>query len=716
MKAFQILCVLLFAFPLVAQGQQSESKLQEELRPVSLDAFAVGIVRPARMFEVEGIADIPLVDAKSMLGVRPSEVEHFVVAIVPSSEGVIPLFVAKCSIPIDQDQVLKLLCPNARKGNYSNEVTVFSGNGGMSVAFPSERHLFFSLNIGVVLNAVNRFKMKPSLNKTFQRESTLLSKLKDGAQAHAQVVGDFEKFKHYTRFHGKTYNPLGNEFWNEFYNFVPKGTEQVEAVLDLDSKIPFKAKLLTSSNKQQFLTAAQEPFNRCKEQWEQIKSGANDATESMGIVNRLKLVGSEEGVEVRYESNGTPAEIWVDILAIIKRARSIPARAAAMLQVRNNFRRVGLALLNHERAHAKFPSNIRSKNEVALLSWRVAILPMLGRQKLYESFKLDEPWDSEHNLKLLDKMPEVFRDTQNKSLGQKETRVQAVVGQGTANAFEDLPIRKITDGLSNSVALVLTKRSVPWTKPIDHAVNLKDPWANLSLPATVGMFDGSIKILNKLKHTEQLKLGFTIADGEIVKWDDPRQTYAEDVIDSKTDLLKRFAASGLSEPVAEFAALSEYRLQGVAIPKDAKDTAIKFVKSKDPNLVGLGLLLLKRIDSEVDWKLLRSELSSEYISNRNKAIQLVVKTREPDAIAAVFQDASFVQQVWQSFYEENLDKDAVRKLVPFLKDEQPDMRIAAGFTLANFGKEAYRNEIEALLEDKDEEVRKAAKEMIKAIE
>lgn len=35
------------------------------------------------------------------------------------------------------------------------------------------------------------------------------------------------------------------------------------------------------------------------------------------------------------------------------------------------------------------------------LSWRVHILPFLGRAALYDQFKKDEPWDSRHNNQLI---------------------------------------------------------------------------------------------------------------------------------------------------------------------------------------------------------------------------------------------------------------------------------------------------------------------------
>ena len=39
----------------------------------------------------------------------------------------------------------------------------------------------------------------------------------------------------------------------------------------------------------------------------------------------------------------------------------------------------------------------------------VAIVPFLDEGNLHKQFKLNEPWDSEHNLKLLAQMPAVYR-------------------------------------------------------------------------------------------------------------------------------------------------------------------------------------------------------------------------------------------------------------------------------------------------------------------
>src|SRR5262245_25073160 len=76
---------------------------------------------------------------------------------------------------------------------------------------------------------------------------------------------------------------------------------------------------------------------------------------------------------------------------------------AMQTQSRNNMKQMALAIHNYVSAKKRFPTAaIRDKkNGKPLLSWRVAILPYLEDQTIYGEFHLDEPWDSEHNQKLL---------------------------------------------------------------------------------------------------------------------------------------------------------------------------------------------------------------------------------------------------------------------------------------------------------------------------
>src|SRR5258708_4361628 len=75
-----------------------------------------------------------------------------------------------------------------------------------------------------------------------------------------------------------------------------------------------------------------------------------------------------------------------------------------------NLSQVARAMLDYAKAHKDQlpPDALRNKLGKTLLSWRVLILPQLGEEALFREFELDEPWDSPHNIKLLQRMPSAF--------------------------------------------------------------------------------------------------------------------------------------------------------------------------------------------------------------------------------------------------------------------------------------------------------------------
>lgn len=70
------------------------------------------------------------------------------------------------------------------------------------------------------------------------------------------------------------------------------------------------------------------------------------------------------------------------------------------------------------------PAAIYSADGRPLLSWRVALLPYLDRQDLYDQFRLDEPWDSPHNLSLVGRMPRVYREGDEERDREGKTRLR----------------------------------------------------------------------------------------------------------------------------------------------------------------------------------------------------------------------------------------------------------------------------------------------------
>ncbi len=148
-------------------------------------------------------------------------------------------------------------------------------------------------------------------------------------------------------------------------------------------------------------------------------------------------------------------------------------------------------------------------------SWRVAILPLLGEQALYDEYRFNEPWDSDHNRTLLAKIPKIYqplRSTDDPFGGddfvpspEGETHLQGFVGPNTAfgdgygQRFHDM-----TDGTSNTLLLIESLASVPWTKPADLPSKvLKDADAIRPLPERplhLLMVDGSVRTMQPLDH------------------------------------------------------------------------------------------------------------------------------------------------------------------------------------------------------------------------
>ncbi len=150
----------------------------------------------------------------------------------------------------------------------------------------------------------------------------------------------------------------------------------------------------------------------------------------------------------------------------------------------NNLKNIILAMFNFESAHGFFPAYATfDADKKPLLSWRVQILPYLEENDLYEKFHHDEPWDSEHNLKLVQEMPFPFRDAANPGLNASgKTRYLCPYGKGYfMEGDEPLHFRSFTDGTSNTISLVRVNpdHAVPWTKPADWEVDAEDPWKGL---------------------------------------------------------------------------------------------------------------------------------------------------------------------------------------------------------------------------------------------
>jgi hypothetical protein len=161
--------------------------------------------------------------------------------------------------------------------------------------------------------------------------------------------------------------------------------------------------------------------------------------------------------------------------------------------VANGLRQIGRAMDAYADQHdGRFPPAVLNDKEGRPLhSWRVLILPYLEEGSLYRQFRLDEPWDSAHNLTLLPRMPKLYGVPEGARIERRAepftTYIQVFVGKGTAfegprglRRPDDFP-----DGCSNTALVVEAGDAIPWTKPVDVAYEPDKP-----LPPLGGVFTG----------------------------------------------------------------------------------------------------------------------------------------------------------------------------------------------------------------------------------
>jgi hypothetical protein len=290
-----------------------------------------------------------------------------------------------------------------------------------------------------------------------------------------------------------------------------------------------------------------------------LRGTALSALERMGKSEEVRAAVSQYGdltklltpritgdrLTIEAGGEGDDAKLLAKVLAEPVRA----ARAAThRSQSSNNLKQIGLAMHTYHDSYNTFPPQaIRSKDGKALLSWRVAILPFVGQQALYQEFRLDEPWDSEHNKKLIARMPAAYSLPKlgqgNIALGKtsylaplsKQPPAVATAADGdpdkpASKRKDEMPFdlpqgtkfQLMTDGTSNTIIVVeaLPEAAVVWTKPDDLVIEEKAPLAGLASeksPTFNTLFgDGSVRAISRTIDAQVFWNLLRMNDGNVV--------------------------------------------------------------------------------------------------------------------------------------------------------------------------------------------------------
>jgi hypothetical protein len=248
----------------------------------------------------------------------------------------------------------------------------------------------------------------------------------------------------------------------------------------------------------------------------------------------LVMRRSDEVIELEsrqsFPSVDSSAAIGVALGMLLPAVQQFRA-AAQRTTSANNLRQLALAAHNYHDAHNHLPAGYSTNaNGSKLLSWRVHVLPYLEQQALYEQFRLDEPWDSEHNKALIPQMPATFRSpnseaepgmTVYRGIGGKSGVMAGPKQAGVAG----VDLRSITDGTSNTILFIETsdQLAVPWTQPDDGIQpDDLDPQQLFGLyhnGTNVTLCDGSVSFVSDTIDLQVLKWLMMMDDGEFAQID-----------------------------------------------------------------------------------------------------------------------------------------------------------------------------------------------------
>jgi hypothetical protein len=225
------------------------------------------------------------------------------------------------------------------------------------------------------------------------------------------------------------------------------------------------------------------------------------------------------------------ATATADVGAALKTAMlTFPDRiqaAADRIRTQNNLIQLGLAIQNYEAANSSLPQDITDSDGKVLLSWRVQLLPYLEANDLFTEIDRSKSWDDPANKKLWDKMPDVFKVAGRNAPAKSDTFFQtfrAVNWVGSNDAWmvdtKKVTTAEVTDGTSQTLAVVEAEGAVNWMKPDDLLFDPKklpaigDPKTG---KANVVMLDGSAHVLDREKFSgDKLKALVTVNGGEDV--------------------------------------------------------------------------------------------------------------------------------------------------------------------------------------------------------
>jgi hypothetical protein len=205
--------------------------------------------------------------------------------------------------------------------------------------------------------------------------------------------------------------------------------------------------------------------------------------------------------------------MWNAEMERFENAAKIQKMEASKAKLTTNLIQIITAMRRHEEMYGRLPTDVVDNRGAKLLSWRVALLPLVGETELYNRFKVDEPWDSANNSKLLTNMPRVYCYYLPENAGNRSFAGYTPFCRLVAKERK-LARNNITD---NCVIIVEATNLVPWTKPGDIAITKVefDALAVGTRPEPggyLGLYNVTTEFVDKLENTKKIYAPFEETD------------------------------------------------------------------------------------------------------------------------------------------------------------------------------------------------------------
>jgi prepilin-type processing-associated H-X9-DG protein len=480
------------------------------------DLWGSDVTKEARQVLAKENPDA-LKEIRKAIGAAPEEIERFTVFVsdIRPTGPSQPLFLITTVKPYDKAKLLETVVPKAKEEKRKDKV-LYTAENGQAVSLINDQVYL----VGPV-DTVRSF-LDDSPKKTGPQDAAL----RLAADKHAAVFG-LNPVLLAQILEGMLPPQL------DPYKALLK-TQTASLVLDVgeESRADLRLTFAKEAEAKEGAKALQMAFDRGRDF---LAKGIKELSKKPeGVANYLKMLRDletslkttpieQKGSEVRVAARVKSAVPVLSAALIegVQKTRESATRIKSM----NNLKQIGLAMHNYHDTNGKFPpAAIFDKDGKPLLSWRVLILPYIEQDNLYKEFHLDEPWDSEHNKKLLAKIPPVYGPLDEKGPKGTDTYYQAFIGKSAFfEGKKGLTFADFTDGTSNTIMIVEAAKPVPWSKPEDIPFD-----AGKLVPKVGGLFpngfnaafcDGSVRFFSKKIPEDILRALITRNGGEVIDYD-----------------------------------------------------------------------------------------------------------------------------------------------------------------------------------------------------